>query len=369
MKSIKSSQSKKKTTSQPLKGSKLKTKPTRKVIPFRSEQSRLYYNCLTSPFDEKSYGARVPDQYAVDTTTFTIHKNIALSTDASGNADLVVCPSLGMYAFTSRSSTVPGISWTRMDGTTTGGWFGITPSSLASKLVNHRIVGFGVRIFSVASMTNAQGRVLIATLPVENWLNNVDSSLNAYTNPTDANKTATNFYNDWGIANTASLVDVSSTDQYANHKAFSMLELDESTVEVEPKIISAAAFNFKKSSTSTGSPSANVVSQTTTLGVALTGNTDMLRVDGHESVIITVSGGPVSTAVLDVEVIFHIEGQISPSTNSASSGLVAASTTDVSVDPLGFLEALALAAVHPNIHTVSNAIGKGYSELGKFLRN
>jgi hypothetical protein len=367
MKSIKSSQSKKKTTSQPLKGSKL-VKATRKVAPLRSEQTRLYYNCLTSPFDEKSYGARVPDQYAVDTTTFTIHKSIALSTDANGNGDLVVCPSLGMYAFTSRTGSIPGNSWATMDGTSAGNWVGITPSSLASKLVNHRIVGFGVRVFSVASMTNAQGRVLIATLPVENWLNNNDSSLNAYSNPADSNKTKTNFYNDWGIANTAGTVDINSSDQYANHKAYSMLELDETTVEIEPKIISAAAFNFKKSSTSTGSPSGVVVSQTTSAGVALTGNTDMLRVDGHETVIVTVQGGPASTAVLDVEVIFHIEGQISPSTNSASSGLVAASTTDVSVDPIGFLEALALAAVQPNIHTISKAVGKGYTELGKFLK-
>lgn len=285
MKSIKSSQSKKKTTSQPLKGSKL-SKATRKVTPFRSEQTRLYYNCLTSPFDEKSYGARVPDQYAVDTTTFTIHKNIALSTDGSGTADLLVCPSLGMYAFTSRSSTISGNSWVTMDASSAGGWVGINPSSLANKLVNHRIVGFGVRVFSVASMTNAQGRVLIATLPVENWLNNNDSSLNTYSNPSDSNKNKTAFYNDWGIANSSGTVDVNSTDQYANHKAYSMLELDEATVEIEPKIISAAAFNFKKSSTSSGSPSASVVSQTTSGGVAFTGNTDMLRVDGDRKSVV-----------------------------------------------------------------------------------
>jgi len=344
------------------------TKVHRAVSRLRSEESRKYYNCLTSPFDEQSYGARVPDQYAVDTSTFCIHKNITLTCDASGNADLLICPALGQYGMASRNSTISGNSWTGYNGVAVGGWVGITPSSLASKIVNHRIVGFGVRVFSVSSMTNAQGRVLIATIPIENWINNQDSSLNQFTAPTNAAATRSAFYDDWGIANTAGTVDVNSTDQYANHKAYSMLELDETTVEIEPKIISAAAFNFKKSSTNTGAPGGSVTTQTTAAGVALPGNTDMLRVDGHESVLITVAGGVASTSAIDVEVIFHIEGQISPAVTSASSGLTAASVCDSACDPLGFLEALALAAASPNIHTVSKAIGKGYSELSKFAR-
>jgi hypothetical protein len=345
------------------------TKIPRSLTRFRSEESRKYYNCLTSPFDEQSYGARVPDQYAVDTSTFCIHKNVTLTCDASGNADLVVCPALGQYGFASRNSTISGNNWVGMDGVGGGGWVGITPSTLASKLVNHRIVGFGVRVFSVSSMTNAQGRVLIATIPVENWINNKDSSLNQYAPPVNAGATRTAFYDDWGIATTGGLVDVTSTDQYANHKAYSMLELDETTVEIEPKIISAAAFNFKKSSTNTGSPGGAVTAQTTAVGVALAGNTDMLRVDGHESVLITVAGGVASTSAIDVEIIFHIEGQVSPAVTTASSGLIAASVCDTACDPLGFLEALALAAASPNIHTISKAIGKGYSELSKFARS
>jgi hypothetical protein len=341
----------------------------RNLTRFRSEESRKYYNCLTSPFDEQSYGTRVPDQYAVDTTTFCIHKNITLTCDASGNADLMVCPALGQYAFASRSSTISGTTWVSMDGVGAGSWVGITPSSLASKLVNHRIVGMGVRVFSVSSMTNAQGRVLIATIPVENWISNIDTSLNQFAAPFSAAATKSAFYNDWGIANTAGVVDVNSVDQYANHKAYSMLELDETTVEIEPKIISAAAFNFKKSSTNTGSPGGAVTGQIAVAGVVIAGNTDMLRVDGHETVLITVAGGVASTSAIDVEVIFHIEGQISPSTTSASSGLTAASVCDTACDPLGFLEALALAAAAPNIHTVTKAIGKGYSELSKFARS
>lgn len=332
-----------------------KKSSARKITLFKNPLTRQYYNCLRSPFDESSYGARVPDQYAVDTQTFSVHHNIPCSTDASGNLDLIISPSLGMYAFSSRSSVITGNSWVTMDASGAGQWLGLTPSSLAGKMVNYRIVGMGVRVCSVASMTNAAGRVIIATLPVENWLNNNDSSLNTYACPTDSNKTKQAFFNDWGIAATSGVVDVGSTDQYTNHKAYSMLELAETTVEIEPKIISAQAFNFRKSADNTGSPSATVVSQTTSAGVALTGNTDSLRVDGHETTIITVSGGVASVAVLDVEVIFHLEGVVQPTTTASSgsqaSGLVSSNSVMSAIDPIGFLTALAEAAVQPNITT------------------
>jgi len=133
-----------------------------------------YAVALCHPFETGAIGARLPEPWACPTTTYKIHIPLVVNTDSSGSWDAVVAPHVLSTVF----STYPSTSSTT--GITGGAAISFpvsadavfttavaqsycnaacTPSSLASKFKNYRVVSWGVRLKTNVDFTHSNGRI------------------------------------------------------------------------------------------------------------------------------------------------------------------------------------------------------------------
>lgn len=266
-----------------------------------------YRAALCDPFSPLAQGARVPDMYCCPTTTRHITKTFTLTTNGSGEADLILLPSAFWHALSPRGTVNSGATWTAPDGTSVSGAVQYTSTStLASQLTNYRIVGYGVKVFGVQSMNATAGKVLAATVPISSWIADKSSQVGG-TAATQNNTFGTkgNVLTAWGIPTSSAVVDIPALPSLPNSFETSLVRVTENPIAVVPKITSPEAFNFRQSADSAAGFNMN---DQTSLSYVLGGDASYLRLAGHEAVIVATSGCAPSTSVLEVEVCYHLEG-------------------------------------------------------------
>jgi len=329
----------------------------------------VYKKALSMPFDPQSLGARVPDMYACPTVTRHITRTVTLTTNAGGEADLIILPSAYQNAVSPRGSISGGSTWTLMDGNTyTNSVIYTSATTLSTAITNYRIVGYGIKVMGTSSMTTSQGRLVIATAAVSTNVNDKLATVGGQaTNSNNAGASMGNTIQQYGFPTSASgTVDITQLPMAQSSVEISMVNACEKPVFVTPKITSPEAFVFKN--TKDSSLGFGVTDQTSVSFVS-SGDPSYLRVAGFESVAVTVTGGPVSTSVVDVEIIYHLEGL--PSYQSSSGIGIAGDAAAVSVNPLGFLNAVQTVAKMPafraGVETLGNSFFPGLGSLANRL--
>jgi len=314
-----------------------------------------YRAALSDPFSAGSQGARVPDMYSVPTTTRHITRSFTVSTNASGEADLVVLPSAFHHAISTRGSLVGGVNWVTADGASQAASLQTTPpASLSSQLVNYRIVGYGVKVFGVSSMTTTQGKVLMATVPVSSWVNDKNAAVGGIAS-TSNNSLASrgNTLSAYGVPVASSVVDISSLPNLSNSMETSMVRITENPVTVIPKVSSPEAFNFRQSADSS---IGFAINNQTSASYVQSGDASYLRVGGHEAVVIAASGCVASTNVLQVEVIYHIEGMPMQSNTS----VIGNDSSATCIAPLTWMNVIQHVAKMPSFREGVQAAGNSF---------
>jgi len=316
----------------------------------------VYKAALTDPFSLRAQGARVPDMYSVPTATRHITRKLTLVTNAQGEADLLVIPSAYLHAMSPRGSIAGGSTWTTGDAGTVATALSLTTAStLAAQLVSYRIVGYGVKLIGTASMTSNSGSLVVATLPVEGYLNTRDSIGGQAGNIVNSGATVANTLTAYGVPNASSVVSISSLPSLPNSMEASLVNVSEHPLLVTPRICSPSAFNFKLSSDI--GPGYNAQNQTSAASISV-GNASFLSFGGHESVIIGLTGGAASTAILDVEVTYHLEG--SPLVAGTAAAVIGGDSAMVSVDPISWMNVIRDVARLPTFKSIIEGTGNSF---------
>lgn len=317
----------------------------------------MYKAALLDPFSINAQGARVPDMYASPTTTRHITKTFTIATNASGEADIVVLPSAYHHAVSPRGSLVNGAAWLTIDGNSVANALQYTdPNTLAASLTNYRIVGYGVKIFGIQSMTGTAGKVLVATSPISSNVNDKNATIGGFANnSTNSSATKANTLKTYGIPTSSGVVDVASLPSMPNSMETSLVRVTEVPMRVIPKLTSPEAFMFRQSMDN--AIGFNINQQTSVTNV-VTGDASWLRVAGFECVTIALTGCAASTNCLEVEVVYHLEGN--PFQSTTGFAVIGNDTNASLVAPVSWMNIVQSVAKTPAFKTAVETAGNSF---------
>lgn len=330
-----------------------------------------YYLALTDPFHPDAVGARVPDMYAAHTATYTVHATHTVTVNSSGAGSIFMFPNLvaSIYAPQGGSPDFQTIVWGDSTTSTVARW-GIDDAALASKLDNYRIVGCGMRIANMSSMTNAQGKFIVGTYAIDSSWHTKDFQISGVTMPTNAVATAGNTIADWGVPTTTSGTFAPNLlIQYPGAQLRSAMELGEQCMDIVPRPVDPRAFSFRTSNAQVnGWQTAGAVAG----AAVVSGGAEFLDLCGFEAAFVSLQGAVANTSTFDVEIIYHVEGRpylAGVSTLTGQNTIVAPSTSSASpVNPIGFFEAVGRAVHQPAVkEAIEAGAGLIHPTLAKFV--
>lgn len=311
-----------------------------------------YYLALCDPFHPGAVGAKVPDQFSCPTITQTVRASFTLTCNSNGNAGVIVLPNVitALACFNGTCPDFSTITWGDNTTTTQARW-GVDPSTFASKMDNYRIVGYGVRTTGLSSMTNASGKFILGTYPITtNWTTK-DFPVGSTTMATNANNTQFKAWSSWGVPTSGGTLSPGLLVNLPGSKVVSAIEAAENLFEINPRLSSPEAMNFR-SAADTLSGFDQVPGATTG------GDASYLHISGHEACYIYYTGGVASTSSFDVELIYHLEGKpnLNVGTTQAVVSVVPSQAVSASpVQPVGMLKVLEQAAKQPVVKQVIEA--------------
>lgn len=323
-----------------------------------------YKAALSDPFGAKASAARVPDMYACPTTTRRITRAFTLVSDANGDADVLLMPNAFVHALSTRGNIPSGSGlMTAGDGSTYQAVFTST-SVLMGALANYRVVGYGVRVVGLQAENTAAGKFQAATLPSTSWVNGISPVGGQAATRVDPAQTIGAWLSSMGVPNTSNKVDITAIPTLTTSVLGSVNRLNDTPLQITPKITSPEAFNFRLSG---DSPIGFMANDQTSASYILAGDASYLRISGHESVLFALTGCPPSTAIAELEVIYHLEGTAAV---VGSTG-IQQSTDKVVVNPTGWMkvvqEVSQMSPFRMMVESAGNAIVPGLGTLANRL--
>lgn len=327
--------------------------------------AKQYLTALADPFNERACGARVPDQYSCHTTTYELRATHTVTAGGSGSIGVWVLPNVvtsmvvpnGVF---SGSST---ITW--LDNTTTGTVFrwGFDSTVLGNKLQNYRIVGMGVRVANMSSMTNSQGKFILGSYPINASYVTRDFNVAGLPPTTNLGGTIANTFSKWGIPYTSS-VDYATLVNYPGTRVLSALEVAESEFDVIPKPCQPSAFEFREPNDSLQGFSYNSTS-------GGSGDPSYLKLDGFEACFVAATGLVPSTSSVDIEIVYHIEGAPVILAGSPAAAFINQQGTQSPTDMQGFMKAIdtafQLPAVRKVVHVAADMMHPLLGEVARAI--
>lgn len=322
-----------------------------------------YRLALTNPFSEAALGCRVPDQFYAPTATLTLREVATLANDTSGNADCIFLPSVINPVFSTRNSITNGSTMTTPNGVAyTNGCIANDPASLYSKVTNHRVVSWGVRIRNTTAVTAAQGALTVALVPIHERMRVPNRGPIGGQQASGAGAGSFDI-GQWldaagvpkvGVASVAK-VDIASLLDFPHHARYQGPQLSEETFEIHPKLVSPSGLFLRNSQDNVWGSD---MQATTSVTYVAPGDASYLMCDGWTAIAVGFSGGS-STAgsqTFEIEAVYHIEG----SPNVTSSTIFIADTPISEHNPVGALMAQAALNSMPSFTKVAGAAMAAY---------
>lgn len=280
----------------------------------------------------------MPDSCSIPTTTIVLTEKLSITSDASGNFDVIGLPSLATYAWSTRGN-LSGSGVTYVLGGVAGGTVAVTThnaggfdfTALGATIQRYRIAGWGVRLRSTAGL-NTNGEVTVVTYPakglappnqnaapaITDTISSGTRSIPSYTGTAGPVDSLDRYLSSMGLpytgsGNTATL-DSSRLVAMPHHGTASHSQVAARGIHVRSFPFEPDSCRFKNMAfTSLGTDSVDCISSTNA-GVCqqYAVNMDPWRVDGYESILIGGVGFPASTLVGNVEFIYHLEAVPNP---------------------------------------------------------
>lgn len=327
------------------------------------EDLAKYYLALTDPFHPGAVGAKVPDQYSCPTTTQTVRASFTITANATGAAGAVCFPNpvASTCLFNGNCPDFQNITWGDNTVANQARW-GVDRAAFANKLDNYRVVGYGIRITGLSSMTNSSGKFILGAYPIKSKWVTKDFPVGGTTMPTNVFFTNINTMASWGVPTIGATQTPSLLVNLPGSKVISAIEASENIFGVTPRLSSPEALAFRDSND-------NFMGFDSVVGSTNTGDSTYLELDGHEACYVYYTGGVPNVSTFDLELIYHLEGKPNLSTGSS----IAASSIQPSqaqavgpVKPIGMLRVFEEAAKEPVVKkVVEEAAGFIHPMLGR----
>lgn len=314
-----------------------------------------YALALTAPFHPSAGGAKVPDQYCLPTTTRTIRATQTCT--VAGGAWLGLITNNPCMAIACQTGTMTdGQTLTALDNTQMGTFWGVDTATFKTQMDSYRIVGMGVRITGLSSMTNASGKFIVGTFPSSSWAMAKQFTIGGVTPPTHATNTPAVTWKDWGLPYNGNFSNPALLVNYPGNRVISAMEMTENMFEIVPKLSDPEALIFRPAGDSYEGPFQNDT------GV---GNADWLKLKGFETTFVYVSGATAGST-FDLEVVYHLEGRPNISAGTPGTVVPMSSASSSPVAPVKFFKVLTEAAKQPTVkRVVETAAGFIHPMLGK----
>lgn len=282
--------------------------------------SQAYVTARSDPFHPAAEGCRVPDEYGFPTASYHLKAEGTLVSTTAGSGSFLFYPNpiiciQDAFGGTSGATLSGGIN-----ASTAGAYGMLLPSQLSGSLTDFRVVSWGVRFSCALSPMNAVGVIDIASVP---------------TSETPAGYNAINSTNplpSYLIPNLTNGVNISSNMiagvlNFPDADRCAISEIIDKELVVVGKTCSPSWLNFK-STENNNALSATIQEVVSGEYYNATGNiavnnyyTNIASGAGYAAICVNFSGVPVSSTILNFEIIFHIEGTPALSTvGLASSG-------------------------------------------------
>lgn len=312
-----------------------------------------YRLCLLDPFDERGWGARVPDMVSVPTKTIVLRANATVTTDANGVFSGMILPSAYIHSVFSQGTGAPS-TWPYPSGGSSVSKLVYTePTYLGGQLANYRIVNYGVRVTDIASMTNVSGYFGCVNLQVNSMVPTT-YLVGGYNSATAAD-TLDKVYTAYGIpysgTGDSAVINGDRLIQYPGYQGWSGMQIAEKSLLINSKIGESCAFNFRQAQDRVHG---NDVGPGLATGSIYTGDSSYAEVNGFTTTVFHGAGFPANTSVLRLEFVYHLEGIPAPFAYSAG-GTIQAGNGEAAVDLPGYFKALTDFAKTPEFHLVSGA--------------
>ena len=327
--------------------------------------AKQYLTALADPFNERACGARVPDQYSCHTTTYELRATHTVTAGAGGSIGVWVLPNVVTAMVVPNGSFSGSNTITWLDNTTTGTVYrwGFDSTTLGNKLQNYRIVGMGVRVANMSSMTNSQGKFVLGSYPINAPYVTRDFNVSGLPPTTNLGGTIANTFSKWGIPYSGG-VDYASLVNYPGTKIMSALEVAASEFDIVPKPCQPSAFEFREPNDSLQGFAYNSTS-------GGSGDPSYLKLDGFEACFVAATGLVASTSSVDIEIVYHIEGAPVISAGTPAAAFINQQGTQSPTDMGGFMKAidtaLQLPAVRKVVHVAADFMHPMLGEVARAI--
>lgn len=304
---------------------------------------------LTEPFNTKAEGARVPDLFSAPTEARTFRTNFTLASDSNGMIDFIAFANPVYPGFSTRGNVVSGSQFklqTNASATVNSSVPSGVGSSLRSEFTSYRVVGWGIKLTGISSVNTTSGSVTICTVPFSGYVPHAGT-----VGVISQNASSLGSIGDWlswaGLPSNSNLVTVGKLDGLRDARKVSLSSLATVPQTANSRPIDPRAYEFRYSSDTYYGYS--IVSQSSTSYV-VGGNAAYLDASGWLNLVIGGQGFPASTNVVEVEMVYHLEGVPALDTSTLNRG----NATESPVNWSGYLAALQAAAATPAIRAVAS---------------
>jgi len=330
----------------PVKVVGVKMSARKKRVRVKSPGARVggtFAHAALMPFSQAADGARLPDGNPLGSTTFSIVRKIGIATTSGGEGDIIIHPNLATMAWTTRGSLAGSTSCNLANTATTDNtlhlpvtvatcnMIGSDVGTLGNQYQRYRIVGYGARLRVTSGLT-AAGEVTVAVHPIKGMLptgiiptvtdgSAIVRNTPSYWSASAPRQTIANYLWSLGLPGTGSdnsaTLDTSKLVMMPRHGVMSAAEVAARGLHARGLPFEPAARDFRRTqydaigtdaidwAGNVGSSAANAYGG---IGVDM----NWARCDGHESIIIGLSGFAASATIGHLELVYHCEGILNP---------------------------------------------------------
>jgi hypothetical protein len=310
---------------------------------------------LKRPFDPSTEGCRVPDPWSFPTTTYHLHQTLTMG-NSSTNAPLsgLFLPSplvstidLSLAASGSSLGFAFATSSQTQITTGTGGLTGLvtgasTETALSGLMSSYRVVSWGIRLSNLIPELSAAGRVIVAYIPINPRTPGPSVLSSSANQPTPSNIPPI------FINMPASVADSSTVLELPTAQEFSFQDLLSGNIEIPGVYTNPSFFTFRNSFENTNWNGGEglgdqIVDKVATGTIGSYGSSPSADMTGGVGIIVYIEGVPTGlTSVLQVEVIYHLEGTPQIGSNTATVPIPSSSSSLLVGPPTALESALTM---------------------------
>lgn len=272
-----------------------------------------YMRTLLDPFDQEFHGTRVPNYVPCNTTVRQVRGVVSLTSNASGNVSLMTTGS-PTCALISQAGTLSNVGGTMQQytGTNNSVIEVATITQLQNAFTSLRVVSWGVRLRNNMNFATVQGRVIVAPVIIPEWAIPGESMIQQ-ANTDGAASLDTLLSNIIGNCVTGSLG--SSLIAYPGAEEMQVDQLINTDLLAAGRPVGPAAYAFRNCVNQTESDGTYFVigrNSYATVAGGTVANKSLYDVQNTAAdwcaYAIIITGLPASTAGLDLEFIYNLEG-------------------------------------------------------------